>query len=41
MAIRRELLERIGGFAAVGNDLADDHRLGQREADRGCISGAV
>jgi ceramide glucosyltransferase len=35
MAIRRELLERIGGFAAVGNDLADDHRLGQLVAGTG------
>lgn len=29
MAMRRDLLEGIGGFAAVGNDLADDHKLGE------------
>ena len=35
MALRRSLLERIGGFAAVGNDLADDHRLGELVAKTG------
>lgn len=35
MAIRREILERIGGFAAVGSDLADDHRLGELVAQTG------
>ena len=35
MAIRRDLLEHIGGFAAVGNDLADDHRLGELVAQTG------
>jgi len=27
-AIRRDVLDRIGGFAAVSNHLADDHQLG-------------
>ncbi len=35
MAVRRQLLERIGGFAAVGQDLADDHRLGELVARTG------
>ncbi len=28
IALRREVLERIGGFARVRNELADDHRMG-------------
>jgi len=28
MAVRRETLERIGGFARLRDELADDHRLG-------------
>src|SRR5207248_11037420 len=28
IAIRREVLNRIGGFARVRNELADDHRIG-------------
>src|SRR5580700_9988546 len=28
IALRREVLERTGGFARVRNELADDHRLG-------------
>jgi ceramide glucosyltransferase len=28
IALRREVLERIGGFARLRNELADDHRLG-------------
>jgi ceramide glucosyltransferase len=28
IALRREVLERVGGFARVRNELADDHRLG-------------
>jgi ceramide glucosyltransferase len=35
MAIRREVLARIGGFAAIANQLADDHRLGQLTRDIG------
>lgn len=35
MAIRREVLEGIGGFAAAGDDLADDHRLGELVARTG------
>ena len=30
MAFRRETLDRIGGFAAIGDYLADDYQLGQR-----------
>ena len=33
IALRRAVLERIGGFARIRNELADDHRLG--EAVRG------
>ncbi|MBE1237612.1 bacteriohopanetetrol glucosamine biosynthesis glycosyltransferase HpnI [Phaeovibrio sulfidiphilus] len=29
IALSRETLERIGGFAAIGDHLADDHALGQ------------
>ncbi len=28
IALRREVLERIGGFARLRNELADDHRMG-------------
>lgn len=28
LALRREVLERIGGFARLRNELADDHRMG-------------
>jgi ceramide glucosyltransferase len=28
IALRREVLERIGGFARIRNELADDHRMG-------------
>lgn len=28
IALRREVLERIGGFSGLRNELADDHRLG-------------
>ncbi len=28
IALRREVLERLGGFARLRNELADDHRLG-------------
>jgi ceramide glucosyltransferase len=30
IALRREVLERIGGFAPLRDELADDHRLGDR-----------
>ncbi len=29
IAIRRQVLERIGGFATIANQLADDYRLGE------------
>ncbi|HUN86702.1 MAG TPA: bacteriohopanetetrol glucosamine biosynthesis glycosyltransferase HpnI [Terracidiphilus sp.] len=35
LAVRREALERIGGFAALANDLADDYELGARVAGAG------
>jgi ceramide glucosyltransferase len=35
MLTRRELLEEIGGFAALVNCLADDYQLGHRIAQRG------
>ncbi len=34
MAIRRGLLEEIGGLRAVGGVLADDHALGERVTER-------
>jgi len=35
IAVRRSTLEAIGGLAAVGNELADDHALGARVAAAG------
>jgi len=35
IALRRETLAAIGGFAAVGDDLADDHALGAAVRRRG------
>lgn len=35
LAVRREALEQIGGFAALANDLADDYELGARVAAAG------
>src|SRR5207244_13147018 len=35
IAVRREALERIGGFAAIADYLADDYQLGRRVADAG------
>jgi ceramide glucosyltransferase len=35
MAIRREVLEQIGGFAALESYLADDFQLGHRAAKKG------
>ena len=35
MAVRRAVLERIGGIAALGDTLADDHELGRRVARAG------
>jgi len=35
MAVRRSVLEEIGGLAAVGGRLADDHRLGELVAGSG------
>jgi ceramide glucosyltransferase len=29
IALRRAVLERIGGFTAIANQLADDYRLGE------------
>ena len=39
MALRRSVLQRIGGFARVRNELADDHRLGAavREIGLDCV----
>ena len=39
IALRRETLDRIGGFARVHNELADDYRLGQavRAAGRAVV----
>jgi len=38
LALRREVLERIGGFARVRNELADDHRLGAAVRELGLAS---
>lgn len=35
MAVRRSVLDAIGGLAALGDHLADDHRLGNLVAARG------
>jgi len=35
MAVRRELLERIGGFPALASQLADDYLLGKLVSDAG------
>jgi ceramide glucosyltransferase len=35
IALRRETLERIGGFARVRDELADDHRLGDAARSEG------
>jgi ceramide glucosyltransferase len=35
MAVRRDVLERIGGLAALGDGIADDHHLGQLVARTG------
>ena len=35
MAVRRSVLEEIGGLAALGQHLADDHRLGELVAESG------
>jgi ceramide glucosyltransferase len=35
IALRREVLERIGGFARVRDELADDHRLGDAARELG------
>lgn len=35
MAVRRRVLEEIGGLAALGSHLADDHALGELVAGRG------
>jgi ceramide glucosyltransferase len=35
LALRREVLERIGGFARLRNELADDHRMGGAVRRRG------
>ncbi|HEY6327113.1 MAG TPA: bacteriohopanetetrol glucosamine biosynthesis glycosyltransferase HpnI [Candidatus Cybelea sp.] len=35
MAVRRGVLEEIGGLAALGQHLADDHRLGELVAESG------
>jgi ceramide glucosyltransferase len=35
MAVRREVLIEIGGFAALGGTIADDHRLGALVAEAG------
>jgi ceramide glucosyltransferase len=44
LAMRREALNKIGGFAAVVDYLADDYQLGERIAASGfkvCLSGEV
>jgi len=35
IALRRTVLQRIGGFARIRNELADDHRLGDAVRDLG------
>ncbi len=35
IALRRQTLDEIGGFAAIGDQLADDHALGQAVRSRG------
>jgi ceramide glucosyltransferase len=35
LALRREVLERIGGFARLRNELADDHRMGSAVRELG------
>jgi ceramide glucosyltransferase len=35
MAVRRDVLDAIGGLEALGGDLADDYNLGKLVADRG------
>jgi len=35
IAVRREVLERIGGFARIRDELADDHRLGDAVRELG------
>jgi ceramide glucosyltransferase len=35
MAVRRRVLEKIGGLSALGGYLADDHALGELVSDRG------
>lgn len=35
IALRREILDEIGGFAPLANTLADDYQLGYRVAQRG------
>ena len=35
IALRREVLERIGGFARIRNELADDHRMGSAVRELG------
>ena len=44
MAVRREILEQIGGFARLANLLADDYMLGKLVSDAGyrvCLCGYV
>ncbi|HEV8677739.1 MAG TPA: bacteriohopanetetrol glucosamine biosynthesis glycosyltransferase HpnI [Stellaceae bacterium] len=38
IALRREVLERIGGFARIRDELADDHRLGSAVRGLGLAS---
>lgn len=39
IALRRAILDRIGGFAPFRNELADDYRLGEAVRDRGlCVA---
>ncbi len=38
IALRRAVLERIGGFACVRNELADDHRIGDAVRQLGLAS---